>query len=71
MAMTLTQLEKYMILGVENLHIKIDAFVDMFQTQFQVMQNTLERILRKLDSIDTVLENHEERISNLKPADAQ
>lgn len=66
MAMTLTQLEKYMILEVENLHIKIDSFAEMFQQQFQLLHNTMERVLSRLDRIEELLERHDSRIVHLE-----
>lgn len=44
MAMTLTQLERYMISEVENLHIKIDSVLELLLQQFQQLSDKFDRM---------------------------
>ena len=59
MAMTLSQLEKYMISEIENLHLKMDEGFAVLGAQMQEIIDTLNRSLARID-------NHETRITTLE-----
>lgn len=63
MAMTLTQLERYMISEVENLHVKFDSAFAALTAQIQSLQSYMAH---RFDSIDAHLDNHEARIKVLE-----
>ena len=47
--MTLSQLEKYMISEIENLHIKMDEGFSALSTQIQGLVTQMTRVLDRLD----------------------
>jgi hypothetical protein len=49
MAMTLTQLEHYMVSEIENLHAKLDAFIARMDTVIAGMEARLQYIERMTD----------------------
>lgn len=61
--MTLTQLEKYMIAEVENLHLKIDSVIEVLSSQ---IQNLMEYMTIPFDRIEKRLDTHHARIRNLE-----
>lgn len=63
MAMTITQLEQYMISEIENLHLKIDSAVDRLGAQFKEMRDYLQL---RFDRIEARLDNHEVRLGRLE-----
>lgn len=63
MAMTIIQLERYMISEIENLHIKIDSAVDRLMTQFKEMRDYMEL---RFDRIEARLDTHEVRLGQLE-----
>lgn len=63
MAMTLTQLEQYMISEVENLHLKIDSAVEVLSKQIQDM---MVYMTLRFDRLEAIINQHENRITNLE-----
>lgn len=63
MAMTMDQLEKYMISEVENLHLRIDSLVEVLDRRFQEI---MEYMTLRFDRIETQLDQHNVRILNLE-----
>ena len=61
--MTLTQLEKYMIAEIENLHLKIDTAVEALSKQ---MYELMEYISVRFDRIEKQLEQHTTRLTKLE-----
>lgn len=66
MAMTLTQLERYMVSEIENLHVKIDSAFELLMKQIQLLSDRMDqrfdRHEERLIRIESKLDNHEERL---------
>lgn len=61
--MTLMQLERYILSGVENLHIKIDSALDNITDQLKEMRAHMEL---RFDRVEVRLDNHEARLERLE-----
>lgn len=75
MAMTLTQLERYMISEVENLHLKMDDIFTKVMNQLAYLTNAVDRIERRLDEhekqfdrIETQFDSIETRLTSIEVA---
>lgn len=71
--MTITQLERYMISEIENLHIKIDNAFGLLMQQIEKLAQHLIRIENKIDEhevrlvrIEGKLDTHERRLIKLE-----
>ena len=63
MAMTISQLERYMIFEVENLHLKIDSAFEMLSAQ---IKDLADRMDRGFAGVNARLDNHERRLISLE-----
>jgi len=63
MAMTMDQLERYMISEVENLHIKIDSAFEMLSSQIKELA---DHMTLRFDRIEKQLDQHNLRILSLE-----
>ena len=61
--MTLSQLERYMISEIENLHLKIDSIAELLIEQIQELKNHMNR---RFDQIDSRLDEHEQRLGRVE-----
>ncbi len=68
MAMTLTQLERYMISEVENLHIKMDDILTKVIEQLNRIERRLDTPERQFDRIEKQFDKIEMRLTSIEAA---
>ena len=56
MAMTLTQIEKYMIAEIENLHLKFDSAFEMLIQKIEDLTHEVRGILKDHEARITIIE---------------
>jgi len=65
--MTLSQLERYMISEIENLHLKIDSIAELLVAQIsEQIQELKNHMNRRFDQIDSRLDVHEQRLGRVE-----
>lgn len=68
MAMTLTQLERYMISEVENLHFKMDDMFTKVMNQLDRIERRLDIHERQFDRIEKQFDKIETRLTSIEAA---
>ena len=63
MAMTIQQLERYMISEIENLHIRFES---MFELLMSELQGKKELMTIRFDRIESRLDAHEQRLASIE-----
>lgn len=73
MAMTLIQLETYLISEIENLHLRIDETSDALESLklsmdngFATMNRQFQLLFARIDAMGLSIDNHKSRISQLE-----